>query len=171
MKPKVKKETKRVGLVGVYPTTTSASKFKFKLSQHGIKRKYKRKYSYQCHVKGCVRKFNNVKDWNKHHWLRHHVVTYTCEKCSRISDTPIQHRDYFYTHKETQFSCGHCNKSFPSISHLSLHQHVHKRQQLFSCFTSNCEKEYKWPQDLLHHLKVYLPNRHKCSRCNSNPEK
>ena len=64
LKPKVKQETKSVGSVGVYLTTKSASKFRFKLSQHGIKRKYKKKYSYKCHVKGCVRKFNNVKDWN-----------------------------------------------------------------------------------------------------------
>ena len=125
-KPKIKCETKKTSSIGVYPTPKSASKFKFKMSQHGIKCKYKRKYSYKCQVKGCIRKFNNVKDWNKHHRSRHLDVNYTSEKCNRVSDTPIQHHDHLYTHKETQFSCGHCCKSFPSTSQLSLHWHLHK---------------------------------------------
>ena len=166
------KEGKSTKAVGVYPSVKSASRFKFKLSQHGIKWKYKRKYSYKCQVKGCMRRFDNVKDWNKHHRSRHTDVTYTCKKCGRISDTPIQHRDHTYLHKEIQFSCGCCCKSFPSISRLSLHCHVHKRQCLYSCFASHCKKEYKWLQDLLHHLKVHLPNRYKCSKCKySNLEK
>ena len=62
--------------------------------------------------------------------------------------------------------------SFPSVSRLNLHRHVHKRQCLYNCFSPNCKKEYKWPQDLLCHLKSHLPTSHKCSQCEySNPEK
>ena len=60
-KPKVKREVKYTKAVGVYPSVKSASRSKFKLSQHVIKWKYKRKHSYKCQVKGCMRRFNNVK--------------------------------------------------------------------------------------------------------------
>ena len=168
----MKKVIKNKKAVGIYPNASTASKYKFRLSQYGIKCRYKRNYTYKCQVEGCPKIFNNVGDWNKHHRSRHSSITYTCEKCGRISSSPIQHRDHIYLHKETQFTCGHCYKSFPSISRLNLHQHMHKRQRLYNCFSPNCKKEYKWPQDLLRHLKTHLPTRHKCLQCKySNPEK
>ena len=129
-KPTMKKVIKVRKAVGIYPSASTASKYKFRLSQYGIKRRYKRKYTYKCQFEGCPKKFNNVGDWNKHHRSRHSSITYTCEKCGHISSSPIQHRDHIYLQKETQFTCGHCYKSFPSISRLNLHRHVHKRQHL-----------------------------------------
>ena len=120
-KPSTKKVTKIRKAEGIYPGARTASKYMFRLSQYGIKQKYKRKYTYKCQVEGCPKKFNNVGDWNKHHRSRHSSITYTCEKCVRISSSPIQHRDHIYLHKETQFTCGHCYKSFRSISRLNLH--------------------------------------------------
>ena len=118
------------------------------------------------------KKFTNVKDWNLHHRKHHPDANYTCEKCNKVSSTLIQHRDYIYNHKEMQFSCGRCCKSFPSISHHNLHRHLHKQQWLYSCFAADCKQEYKWPQDLLWHLKVHLPERYKCAKCSySNPER
>ena len=123
-------------------------------------------------MEGCPKKFNNVCDWNKHHRSRHSSVIYTCEKCGHISSSPIQHRDHIYLHKEMEFTCGCCYKSFPSVTRLNLHRHIHKRQRLYNCFSLNCKKEYMWPQDLLHHLKSHLLTSHKCSQCEySNSEK
>ena len=86
--------------------------------------------------------------------------------------SPIQHRDHIYLHKEMQFTCGHCYKSFPSISRLNLHHHVHRKQRLYNCFSPNCKRMYKWPQDLIRHLKTHLLTRHSCLHCEySNPKK
>ena len=130
------------------------------------------KYTYKCQVEGCPKKFNNVTDWNKHHRSWHSSITYTCKKCNRISTSPIQHRDHIYLHNETQFTCGCCYKSSPSISRLNLHHHVHRRQRLYNCFSPNWKRMYKWPQDLLHHLNSHLLTIHRCLHCeHSNPEK
>ena len=100
------------------------------------------------------------------------MITYTCEKCGHISTSPIQHRDHIYFHKETQFTCGRYYRSFPSVSQLNLHCHLHKRQRLYNCFSPNCKKGYKWPQDLLWHIKMHLPINHRCLDCDYNtPEK
>ena len=94
------------------------------------------------------------------------------EKCGKISTSPIQHHDHVYLHKETQITCGRCYSSFPNISCLNVHHHLHKRQRLYYCFSSNCKRSYKWPQDLLCHIKWHLPISHKCLECNySMPEK
>ena len=172
VKPKAQCAIKKSVPVGTYPTVKNASKFKFKLAKHGIRCKFKCKYSYKCQIAQCAKKFTNVKDWNLHHRKHHPDVNSTREKCNKVSSTPIQHCDHIYNHKEMQFSCGRCCKSFPSISHLNLHRHLHKRQWLYSCFAADCKWEYKWPQDLLQHLKVHLPERYKCAKCSySNPER
>ena len=158
--------------IGVFPNATSAKRFRFKISNYGIKRKHKKIYSYKCQIKDCPEKFDNVTDWNQHHRSKHPRVTYKCEKCGRISTSPIQHQDHVYLHKETQITCGRCYSSFPNVSHLNIHRHLHKRQRLYNCFSPNCKRGYKWPQDLLLHIKRHLPISHKFPKCNySTPEK
>ena len=165
VKPKAQCAIKKFVPVGTYPTVKNASKLKFKLAKHGIRCKFKCKYSYKCQIVQCAKKFTNVKDWNLHHRKHHPDVNYTCKKCNKVSSTLIQHRDHVYNHKEMQLICGRCCKSFPSISQLNLHRHLHKRQWLYSCFAADCKWDYKWPQDLLQHLKVHLSERYKCTKC------
>ena len=110
----------------------SAQRFKFIIAKYGIRRKYKCKYHFKCHVKGCESVFASIKDWNFHHKKKHSKVKYTCTKCKKVMDTPASYRDHVYTHNETQITCGRCNKSFPSVSRLNLHHHVHKRQRLYT---------------------------------------
>ena len=152
--------------LGTFPNYQTAKKFRFKISKYGIRRKRKRTYSYKCQVKRCPRRFGNVTSWNQHHRSVHPEVTYTCEQCGKISTSPIQHRDHVYMHKETRYTCGRCYKSFPNISRLTTHRHLHKRQRLYYCFSPNCKRNYKWPQDLLRHVKIHLPIDLKCDVCN-----
>ena len=52
-KPPMKKVIKAKKAVGIYPNASTASKYKFKLSQYGIKCKYKRNYTYKCQVEAA----------------------------------------------------------------------------------------------------------------------
>ena len=52
-KPPMEKVIKAKKAVGIYPNASTASKYKFKLSQYGIKCKYKRNYTYKCQVEGA----------------------------------------------------------------------------------------------------------------------
>ena len=47
-KPPMQKLIRAKKAVGIYPNASTASKFKFKLSQYGIKCRYKRNYMYKC---------------------------------------------------------------------------------------------------------------------------
>ena len=129
-------------------------------------------YTCSCQLKNCQETFGSVTEWNTHHRSAHPSITYKCEKCGKISTSPIQHRNHVYMHKETQITCGRCYSSFPNISQLNVHCHLHKRQRLYYCFSKNCKRSYKWPQDLLCHIKRHLLVSYKCFECNySTPEK
>ena len=109
--------------------------------------------------------FKSVKEWNDHHLLRHSKITYQCRLCGKTCYTPISYRDHKYFHGDRTFQCGRCRKNFHNASQLNLHKHFHRRDRLYRCFASKCNHNYKWPQDLLRHIKVHLPTVHKCTKC------
>ena len=115
--------------------------------------------------KKCRAVFTSIKAWNEHHLLRHSKLTYLCNKCGKTCYTPTSYRDHKYYHGNKNFQCGHFMKSFLNSSQLNLHKHFHRRYQLYSCFSSKCNRAYKWPQDLLRHIKVHLPTVYKCTKC------
>ena len=78
---------------------------------------------------------------------------------------PNRFKDHKYIHQETWFKCGHCDKSFHFLSGLSLHRNLHRRIQAYECFAKNCKKRYKWPQDLLRHIKIHLKVKLQCENC------
>ena len=113
----------------------------------------------------CKASFNSVKDWNVHHLCKHKDITYKCTHCSKTLRTPESIRDHELTHQDKPFTCGRCGKTFVHISKLNLHRHIHRRQKLYTCFAAKCSSSYKWPQDLLRHIKKHLKVVHKCSHC------
>ena len=123
-------------------------------------------------VKKCTSPFKSVREWNEHHRLQHLDKTYKCMKCGKISPTPVSFRDHSYFYRVKKFTCNRCNKNFINISHLNLHWHIHCWHQLYSCFAPKCRRKYKWPQDLLWHIKVHLAKVYKCTQCEySNKQK
>ena len=154
------------------PNPAAAKHYIFKLTRYGIKRKRCRKYHYSCVLKDCAAHFKNVKEWNEHHQLRHPHKTYSCYTCSKVCDTPVSFKDHTYFHGVKKFICGRCNKRFINNSQLNLHKHIHRRDQLYKCFAPKCTHNYKWPQDVLRHIKVHLSTVYKCTQCSySNKEK
>ena len=96
---KIKKE------VGMFPTSKTAQKFKFRISKFGIHCKMKSKYTFKCKVTDCPKICKSVQEWNLHHKLKHPDVKYRCNVCKTYSNTPVSHHDHLYTHKEAKFIC------------------------------------------------------------------
>ena len=158
----VKAESSTKQEIGVFPSRETAAKFKFCIKTHHLKCKAKRKYYFKCAVPACESTFNSVKDWNVHHLFKHKTVTYKCMKCTKSLRTPSSMKDHELTHWNKPFTCGRYGKTFVHISKLNLHRHLHRRQKLYTCFAAKCMWSYKWPQDLLRHIKLHLKIVHEC---------
>ena len=107
----------------------------------------------------------SVKSWNLHHLNKHHDMRYQCSTCLKWIKTPSRFNEHKYTHKEARYKCGRCSKTFYFESGLKLHKHLHKRHRTYKCFSKICNKLYKWPQDLLRHVKSHLGRNLHCKVC------
>ena len=137
----------------VTPAKDSAKRYKFKIAQDKLKRKYRCKYYFKCAIKECNRKFKSVREWNTHHKTKHSDVKYTCSVCSKVLHTPSSIKDHKYMHNHKQYICSRCNQGFLSPSYLTQHKHTHQKQRLYMCFAADCSNSYKWLQDLLRHVR------------------
>ena len=151
--------------VTVKANLTSARKYIFKLTRYGVRRKNHKNYHHTCVGKKCHAIFKSLWEWNEHHRLRHPKLTYTCRICGKICLTPSSFRDHKYYHGVNKFECGWCHKKFMNASQLNLHKHFHHRDRLYKCFASKCKHSYKWPQNLLRHIKVHLSTVYSCTQC------
>ena len=144
---------------------TTSKKHKFAISSHGLLRKKRKKYNFTCPITGCKMTFHTVKDWNCHHLSSHSTVKYQCAICLKWMTTPNRFADHKYYHQDARYKCGRCNKSFCFNSGLQLHKNMHRRNKVYKCFAKNCEHSYKWPQDLLRHVKTHRKIRLCCEYC------
>ena len=144
---------------------TSARKYIFKLTRYGVRRKNHKNYHHTCVGKKCHAIFKSLREWNEHHHLHHPKLTYTCRTCGKICPTPSSFRDHKYYHGVKKFECRRCYKKFMNASQLNLHKHFHRRDRLYKCFATKCKRSYKWPQDLLRHIKVHLSTVYSCTQC------
>ena len=127
------------------------TKHRFNISVYGI-RKYHWCYYFKCVETNCNRTFNKVRDWNTQHCMMHkHKLK--CELCGRKFVTPSTHRAHRNCHAPHKYTCVRCGKTFAFESGLKQHKTVHTHSKLNCCFTGTCTKAFKWPQDLVHHIK------------------
>ena len=162
---------KRQPLDEAKPAKDSAKCYKFKIAQHKLRRKYRRKYYFKCAVQECDHKFKSVCEWNTHHKAKNSDVKYTCSVCSKVLHTPGSIGDHKYMHNHKTHICSRCNQGFLSPSHLTQHKHTHCRQCLCMCFSADCLNSFKWPQDLLRHVRNHTAVVLKCKLCTySNTE-
>ena len=95
----------------------------------------------------------------------HRAIKYQCSTCLKWIMTPSRFNDHKYLHQEAQYKCRHCNKTFYFKSGLQLHKNLHRRYKMYKCFAKNCNCRYKWPQDLLRHVKIHLKLNLCCEVC------
>ena len=139
---------------------------RFTFSKYSLPSKVKRKYKLKCIVTRCGRVFTTVRSLNQHHILKHHTVKYRCRISLKWSSTQSQLRNHMYTCMDKKFSCGRCNKRFTFQSNLNLHRNLHWHTKPYECFAKDCSWRYKWPQDLMRHIKMHLEVNIKCVLCN-----
>ena len=165
-KHKTKTTTTTARLKTTIKTDTKAKVSpKFSYSSYQLPRMKRRKYSFYCPIIGCKGTFVTVKNWNLHHLRKHYEVKYQCSTCLKWIKTPNRFNEHKYTHREARFKCGRCSKTFYFESSLKLHKHLHKRYKTYKCFSKDCNKIYKWPQDLLRHVKNHLGRNLHCKDC------
>ena len=138
---------------------------KFAITSHGLLRKKRKIYKFTCPITKCKKIFHTVKEWNCHHLSLHSSVKYQCGKCLKWVTTPNRFADHQYYHQEARHKCGRCNKTFHFNSGLQLHKNKHRRNKVYKCFAKNCAHIYKWPQDLLRHVKTHRIMRWHCEYC------
>ena len=155
-KHSVKRET------SIFPTHKTAAQYKLRVQTHHLERTTKHKYYFKCAIPGCTHSFNSVKEWNIHHLAKHKSIPYHCGEYTKHLQIPTSIRSHELTHRDKPFSCG---KTFLHLSKLNLHRHLHHHQRLYSCFAPHCKCSYKWPQDLLCHIKKQLNIALKCRLC------
>ena len=166
---KSKKSTKK--LTNIKPikkkgnSSAASKKHKFAITSHELLRKKRKKYKFICPITGCKRIFQTVKEWNCHHLSLHSSIKYQCGKCLKWVTTPNRFADHQYYHQEARYKCGRCNKAFHFNSGLQIHKNKHRRNKVYKCFAKNCGHSYKWPQDLLRHVKTHRKTRYHCEYC------
>ena len=143
----------------------SATTSGFHISVHGIKCKRKRTYL-GCKIPGCSLKFPSVREWNSQHRLVHHGIQLTCTVCKKKFNMPSFLKDHVYVHSKINYKCEKCDKNFLFKSLYRIHVRTHLRSKIHKCFAGSCNKEYKWPQDLHHHIQTHLKRRYDCNICN-----
>ena len=132
---------------------------------------YKHRYNFKCVVNPCNRRFATVRDWNRHHQLFHKTYL-KCSECRKRFVTPSSRRDHMYSHRTHEYKCSICKRTFYFPSELQLHRTVHCKTKYYRCQEPDCDKIYKWKQDLTRHVKSHEKVRFSCEQCNySSTEK
>ena len=140
------------------------SQFMFRMRTFGIKKK-KLKYYFKCAVDHCRSTFDKLQTWNTHHRI-HHRTPIMCTVCRKSFKTPSMARSHKNSHATQKHKCTQCNKSFAYGSALQLHKNVHAKERRYKCFSGNCRKSYRWPQDLSRHIHQHLKMSWSCEKCN-----
>ena len=140
------------------------SQFMFRIRTFGIKKK-KPKYYLKCAVDHCRSTFDKLQTWNTHHRI-HHRTPIMCMVCRKSFKTPSVAQSHKNSHAIRKHKCTQCSKSFAYGSALRLHKNVHAKQKCYKCFSGNCRKSYRWPQDLCRHIQWHLKMSWSCEKCN-----
>ncbi|KAJ8302984.1 hypothetical protein KUTeg_019380 [Tegillarca granosa] len=125
------------------------AKFKsyFQLKTHMVQ--HKKEQVYRCVMKNCILTFKDLDMFLEH--IKHHE-------------------------SEMTYRCHMCNKFFPSLYELGLHQYTHSLYpnqgpkpgpRHFQC--TKCMNKYSTPEALEHHLTTSSHN-HPCPHCSCNKE-
>ena len=152
--PKISKNTKIGG---------KSTKRTFEISFIGIRRR-RQHYLFKCIAPRCNKTFNKVKDWNAHHRLVH-KNRLRCMLCGRMFTTPSAHRAHKNYHVPHKYNCNTCGITFAFESGLKQHKVVHTQSKLNHCFIGTCKKAFKWPQDLVRHIKKHMQETWSCTKC------
>ena len=139
-RPTSKKLVKRKRYISGYPSRQQLL-LTFQFQQHTL-RKQKRKVYLKCRIPCCKLAYvtyHSVKSINAHHRTYHPGVTYTCETCSKLLNTPTALKWHMFSHGNQAYKCDKCTKTFVYKSKLRQHRRSHLRQRLYQCCYGKCQ--------------------------------
>ena len=87
-----------------------------------------------------------------------------CKLWHEIPHNPV-HIEHTKTTMHHINICPVCDKSFAFQSGRKQHKTVHSSSQLHQCFSGSCSKDFKWPQDLVHHVQRHMHGNWKYDNC------
>ena len=138
----------------------------FKMSTFGIA-KQKRKYYCKCNMKNCTAMFNKTSAWNIHHLVKHKDVKFTCGDCKKMFATPGSFCNQRTYTRNQNMNVRDATRSLYLSADLIYIKIFIEDKKLHVCFATNCNKRYKWRQDLLHHIKNNVQDTlFECKICN-----
>ena len=117
------------------------------------------------HCKLAYVTYHSVRSINAHHRTYHPGITYTCEKCSKLLNTPIALKWHMYSQGNQAYKCDKCSKMFVYKSKLRQHRCSHIKQKLYQCCHGKCQREYRHPQDLAIHALTHTHQTFECDLC------
>uniref|UniRef100_A0A8D0L8F0 Zinc finger protein 341 n=1 Tax=Sphenodon punctatus TaxID=8508 RepID=A0A8D0L8F0_SPHPU len=128
--------------------------------------------SYQCQF--CPNKFNTYFQLKSHMTQHKHEQVYKCvvKSCAQTFQKLESFLDHIKSHQEElSYRCHLCNKDFPSLYELGVHQYSHsllpqhspkKDVAVYKCV--KCVNKYSTPEALEHHLQTATHN-FPCPHC------
>ena len=123
----------------------------------------------KCRTKNCSMayvSFKTHKDLNAHHHIYHPNILFKCHSCKKRFSTPSTWKNHKYgCSRQKLYNCNSCNKRFLFSSMLRQHIRCHISQKLFKCFYGKCQRRYKYPQDLDHHIAMHSLAKFGCEIC------
>ena len=162
---KMIKDGKRKRVISGHPSKQHQYTF---MLQHHILKKRKTKTYLKCRIKGCTSAYvtyHSVCELNTHHRTYHAGITYKCQWCKKMLNTPTAYRWHMYGHGAQTFTCEKCSRTFVYNSKLRQHMRTHLKQKLFQCCYGKCTKKYKHPQDLACHTLTHTSKKFECELC------
>lgn len=91
---------------------------------------------------------------------------FECEICSETFKFLFQYKQHTPTHKERNFKCPTCSKSFLSKGDLTGHERIHTDERPFPC--TICTKSFRRLNHLKDHMRTHTGEKpfkcHVCSR-------
>ena len=115
----------------------------------------------------CFASFNNFTEAHSHRKL-HRENQFLCKNCFKSFEKCSWLKKHLWTHKdEKPFSCLYCEKHFTTKYEVTNHQRIHTNEQPYGC--PQCNKVFRSKHSLGAHKITHSKGKpFSCTKCNKS---
>ena len=147
-------------------TTPSSLRGTWKMTRHGIRKKYGPSHPQNYGCKVCGQLLPSQGELNEHYRNSHPLVL--CPVCKKTFSCPNTRDRHLYSHNlNKQYNCDKCEERFAFESELSTHKIQHRTIRTWICAKKGCDRDFKRKGDLVAHAKTHTNQVFVCTICNS----